>query len=168
MLRTSTSLRALGMSRFTYLSLAAMLWSVLAMACQSEGAWIDDPLSPYPETLGEVGIYRDITTGEVDARAFRYTPRYPLYSNGLDKERFVVLPGDERIDVSGDPFVYPVGTLFFKTFWYATEDEARIPVETRILRARRRTGITRYTCTAPMARRRIWRRWTPPFRSRSR
>jgi len=83
-----------------------------------------------PETLSELGLYPAMPSRDAShPRAIAYTPRYPLWSNGSEKERFVVLPEGETIDMSAEEPVFPEGTLLFKTFAY---DGAAI--ETRVLR----------------------------------
>jgi hypothetical protein len=97
-----------------------------------------DPLAAPPTNLKDVGLFTafpDLT--KVDPRAFPFVPRYPLYSNGLDKIRFAVLPPNTKIDTTTrDSWDFPVGTLMFKTFTF--KDPARggadRPVETRLIR----------------------------------
>ena len=95
-----------------------------------EGSLLRDPLQPVPELLSEVGLYLELPDLDVvpDA-ALGYEPVWPLWSNGSDKQRFLVLPEGEVIDDTGKPWVFPAGTLLFKTFSY----DGR-PLETRLLR----------------------------------
>jgi hypothetical protein len=103
-----------------------------------------DPLATPPMDLKDVGLFTafpDIT--KVDPRAFPFVPRYPLYSNGLDKLRFAVIPEGKKIDTTvRDSWEFPVGTLMFKTFTF--KDPARAgadkPVETRLIRRVSDTG----------------------------
>lgn len=78
-------------------------------------------------TVGEVGSALSETSwpeGGID-----FDVRYPLWSNGADKERMIQLPEGESIDVSDpDEWRYPVGTRLWKTF---SMDGER--VETRLL-----------------------------------
>jgi len=92
--------------------------------------WLDTPLKPFPEALSEVGIYPDPTDlDHTHPRAFAYRPRSQLWSNGLEKQRFLVLPPGSRITTDEDRFDFPVGTVLFKTF-----SDKEGPVETRLLR----------------------------------
>lgn len=95
-----------------------------------KATFIDQPLEDFPATLGEVGLYRSLEQQTLSERVFAYTPKWPLWTNGLDKQRAVALPDGESID-AGDPdeWSFPTGTLFFKTF---SVGENR--VETRVLR----------------------------------
>ncbi|HEY3494979.1 MAG TPA: hypothetical protein VGK73_09850, partial [Polyangiaceae bacterium] len=67
-------------------------------------------------------------------RALAYEPGYPLWSNGSDKRRYLVLPPGEiaESDEAG-AFRFPVGTLFLKTFSYPAPDGGERPIETRVL-----------------------------------
>jgi hypothetical protein len=107
------------------------------------GSLIDNPTGPMPMDLKDVGIFTalpDLT--KVHPRAFPFTPRYPLWSNGLDKVRYAVLPEKTTIDTSvRDAWAFPVGTLFFKTFSYKDATGKPIPVETRIIRRVSATGM---------------------------
>ncbi len=103
-----------------------------------------NPLAPPPADLKDVGLFTqlpDLT--KVDPRAFYFEPRYPLYSNGLDKVRYAVLPEGKKINTTvRDSWDFPVGTLLFKTFTF--KDPARggasRPVETRLIRRVSDTG----------------------------
>ncbi len=113
---------------------AGLSWVLGACAPGDDGLPDDSPLrdatKPLPPTLGELGLYPnapDLT--DVPSVAIGYAPSYPLYSNGSDKTRHVVVPPGERIDTTDpDAWVYPRGTLIFKTFGYDG-----VPVETRVL-----------------------------------
>ena len=95
-----------------------------------EVTFIDQPLEEYPATLAEVGLYSSLDELTLSDRVFGYTPKWPLWTNGLGKQRAVALPKGESIDASDpDEWSFPDGTLFFKTF---SLDDA--PVETRVLR----------------------------------
>ncbi len=100
--------------------------------------WLDgDLLGPLPSQLADVGIYRGpaVATPLEPARA--YEPGYPLWSDGGQKYRSLVLPAGTSIDAT-DPenYAFPVGTLLFKTFAFPTphSPEKSLPVETRLLR----------------------------------
>jgi len=100
-----------------------------------------DPLSQPPMDLKDVGLYTalpDIT--KTHPKAFYYEPRHALWSNGLAKHRYAVLPDGQKVDTSvRDGWDFPVGTLFFKTFTYQ-KDGQEIPVETRLIRRSKTEG----------------------------
>jgi hypothetical protein len=87
-----------------------------------------------PEDAGEPcagppGLYKDAYCQVLSDGIERFTPRYPLWSDGAKKDRFIYLPAGTRIDTSNpDRFSFPVGTRLYKTF--AAGD---LRVETRVL-----------------------------------
>lgn len=94
-----------------------------------------NPLEPFPADFADVGLYpAPPQWDEVPAVAVRYEPVWPLWSNGSEKHRYLVLPEGGVIDNAQEPWVFPPGTLIFKTFLYPAEDDGLVPVETRILR----------------------------------
>lgn len=112
-----------------------MLVALLAWGCAdsadapSEERWIANPAQPLPERLAEVGLFEDIATRKPYADLVAYVPNHPLYSNGLDKERYLYLPEGMKIQVgSAEPWTFPVGTVLVKTFLYQGS-----PVETRLI-----------------------------------
>lgn len=85
--------------------------------------------SAAPQNLSETGLYDDIVTGGVTSSALPFEPRYPLWSDGAEKQRWALLPDDGVIDSRDmDAWVFPDGTRFFKEF---SRDGRR--VETRVL-----------------------------------
>ncbi len=76
----------------------------------------------------DFGLYADAACTTIADGLEAFQPRYVLWSDGADKERFVSLPAGEQIDTSKpDGWVFPVGTRFFKTFSYdGTHIETRI------------------------------------------
>lgn len=82
-----------------------------------------------PLMLSEIGLYDDAATRDaVHPLAVEFEPRWPLWSNGLHKTRWLVLPKGEAVETDGDDWTMPTGTLLFKTF----EDDDG-PVETRVM-----------------------------------
>lgn len=99
---------------------------------------MEDPLAPFPAKLSTVGLYPDVHDWTVVTDSvIEYTPTWPLWSNGSEKMRYIHLPEGSTIDNSNaSQWVFPVGTLLFKTFLFPHEDDNATwrPVETRILR----------------------------------
>lgn len=88
----------------------------------------DVPADAGPPCMGPPGLYVEGSCTELAPGVRRFAPRYVLWSDGADKERFVSLPAGSRIDTTDpDAWVYPVGTIMWKTF---RRDGLRI--ETRI------------------------------------
>lgn len=75
---------------------------------------------PFPEQLSEL-------LDPDDPQLVPFEPSWPLWSNGLDKQRWAHVPGP--VVASGGRWYYPEGTLFFKTFSWEGQ-----PVETRAMR----------------------------------
>ena len=74
-----------------------------------------DPVAP--RVLSQTGLYVDITSKQVGATLEAYTPTYTLWSDGVDKARWIYLPECGAIDSSDmDHWQFPVGTRAFKEF----------------------------------------------------
>ena len=82
------------------------------------------PLTELPALLSEMDL----------SQAVNYTPRWKLWSNGLEKERRIQLPTGARIDIS-DPAVwrFPEGTLLLKDFAMRQPNGNLKRIETRVL-----------------------------------
>lgn len=70
-----------------------------------------------PALLSAAGLYQDLA-GEVLADGVvETTPRFPLWSDGSDKTRWLWVPPGGQIDTTDpDRWSFPVGTLAFKEF----------------------------------------------------
>ncbi len=84
---------------------------------------------PFPERLSETGCVDPNDPTQMAPGLIPYAPAAPLWSDGLQKDRWMALPDGATIDVDaqGD-LVFPVGTVLIKTFAY----EGR-RIETRLL-----------------------------------
>ncbi len=96
-----------------------------------------DPLQAMPKTLAPTGLFPaapDLTKHAANLRAF--TPYPALWSDGMDKERFILLPAGKQIDnTNPKAWVFPVGTLLIKTFFDDSGPAgARRAIETRLIR----------------------------------
>lgn len=88
-----------------------------------------------PGELRCTGLYEDWPDRTLRCGVTEYEPAYPLWSDGLEKRRFVWLPPGKTVDVTDpDDFRYPVGTQFWKEFGFAREDGTVQLAETRLLR----------------------------------
>lgn len=95
----------------------------------SEERWLLDVEAPLPEHLRGLGLFEDPAARRPYEDLLPFEPEYPLYSNGLDKERLLYLPEGAEIDATEpDGWRFPVGTVLVKTFVYEGS-----PVETRVL-----------------------------------
>ena len=84
-------------------------------------------VAPLPATLGETGLYEP-GTQRVRAANQPFQPEHPLWSDGMEKSRWLYLPAGTSIDKSDpDAWQFPVGTRAWKEF----RREGR--VETRLI-----------------------------------
>ena len=115
-------------------------WTVLAAAltpanlpgsaalAQRVAAGSDD----FPPTLHETGLYAPGSGRRVGTDVMVFSPQYPLWSDGADKQRWMRLPAGGFIDASdADAWVFPPGTRFSKEFGHTGR-----PVETRVIERR--------------------------------
>jgi hypothetical protein len=96
-----------------------------------------DTLRALPKTIKETGLFPaapDFLTRPASLR--EYVPDPPLWSDGLDKQRFLLLPQGTKIDNSDrQRWQFPVGTVFIKTFFDQGGEGGNVrPVETRLIR----------------------------------
>ena len=90
-----------------------------------------DDAGPHDGCQGPPGLYKDTTARceELSEGVQPYHPRFPLWSDGATKDRFVYLPPGTHIDTSNpDRWSFPVGTRLYKTFAFGD-----LKVETRLV-----------------------------------
>jgi Planctomycete cytochrome C len=108
---------------------AALLAAAVIMAVTSPARAQSDEL---PRTLRETGFF------DAPGR-LPFTPQYPLWSDGADKQRVIALPDGAAIDASDpDAWDFPRGTRLWKTFSHGGR-----AIETRYIE-RRPDGGWRY------------------------
>jgi hypothetical protein len=95
------------------------------------------PLGPLPLSIKGTGLFPaapDFT--QHAASMLEYAPDPPLWSDGMEKQRFLVLPTGKKIDnTDRKGWVFPDGTLFVKTFFDDSGPQgAPHPIETRLIR----------------------------------
>lgn len=82
-----------------------------------------------PLHLRDTGLYADGSLGTLAEGVLAYAPRYELWSDGADKQRYLLVPDGEVIDtIDLDGFVFPVGTKAWKEF-----SQGGVRLETRLL-----------------------------------
>ncbi|MCO4747658.1 MAG: hypothetical protein KC912_22875 [Proteobacteria bacterium] len=82
-----------------------------------------------PEMLSETGLYREMASRTVAESAIEFEPRFPLWTDGTDKRRWLLLPEGGQVDTSDTvDWRFPVGTRLFKEF---ARDGQRL--ETRLI-----------------------------------
>ena len=86
-------------------------------------------VDPFPQTLSETGCVDPSDPRTPAEGMIPYTVRSPLWSDGLDKERYLAIPDGETIAVGADgDWELPIGSVVMKTFLDGDD-----PVETRLL-----------------------------------
>lgn len=82
-----------------------------------------------PAHLVDTGLYSDFASRTLAPGIITYEPRYPLWSDGLEKKRYLLLPPNTKIDTSlMDEWAFPIGTKVWKEF-----DLDGGAIETRLL-----------------------------------
>ncbi len=105
-----------------------------ALAPSDAGVMASDaatsPDASPPEILsGPPGLYADEACERLAQGVRPYAPRFALWSDGAEKERFVFLPEGATIDgTDSDVWRFPTGTRFYKTF-----SQDGLKLETRII-----------------------------------
>ncbi len=67
--------------------------------------------------LSETGLYADFSSRTLTPGVIAFAPRYPLWSDGSQKKRYLWLPPGTQIDTSQmDHWQFPVGTKIWKEF----------------------------------------------------
>lgn len=89
------------------------------------------------------GLYIPGSCSVLSTGVERFTPRYPLWSDGAEKDRFVYLPPGTSIDASNpDAWRFPIGTTFWKHFSREpTAGGTPIRVETRMIQKVSSNGV---------------------------
>jgi len=76
--------------------------------------------------LRDTGLYEDWDTKTVGPEKIRFSPQYPLWTDGAVKTRWMELPPGTFVDASNpDAWQFPVGTRFWKEFTFARRAETR-------------------------------------------
>jgi mono/diheme cytochrome c family protein len=85
-----------------------------------------------PPTLRDTGLYADWATKTVATGNHRFSPQYPLWSDGAAKSRWLHIPKGRFIDGSDpDEWKFPVGTKLWKEFAFGARAETRFIERTR-------------------------------------
>lgn len=92
----------------------------------------------YPPLLSQTGVFTDLPSLTPAAYMIPFDVNMPLWSAGMEKKRWVILPNDgvantaaERISYSETgSWQFPVGTVFVKHF---ARPDTGAPLETRLL-----------------------------------
>jgi hypothetical protein len=70
-----------------------------------------------PLRLSQTGLYRNLATRELAPGVQPFKPQFELWSDGADKQRWVLLPAGQKIDTRNmDRWRFPIGTRLWKEF----------------------------------------------------
>ena len=70
-----------------------------------------------PLLLSETGLYSDIKNDVITDSALLFTPQYPLWTDGAEKRRWLILPENTKVNTKVEEnWDFPVGTKLFKEF----------------------------------------------------
>jgi len=87
---------------------------LLALAAAPVQTAVDAPLAP---TLAQTGLFEPGSSKHVRAANEAFEPRYPLWTDGMAKRRWLYLPPGTSIDKSDpDRWEFPRGTRAWKEF----------------------------------------------------
>lgn len=89
---------------------------------------------PFPQNLSDTGLFNDVAALSPAPGLIEYGVASPLWSDGADKQRWIALPGTEKIEFrSGSPWGFPIGTAIVKHFELEQPGEAPRRLETRVM-----------------------------------
>ena len=89
----------------------------------------------FPTTLTETGLFASVKDHTPAAGLIPYTVNVPLWSDGAEKSRFLVLPKQASVVFhEKEKWEFPIGTVFVKTFLLPTDTEK--PAKLRRLETR--------------------------------
>jgi len=88
--------------------------------------------SQFPLTLSATGCLQDIKKGVVSEGLLPYSVNAPLWHDGADSERFIMLPQGAKITTkTPGAWDFPSGTVLVKTFVFGKDTSNPFRVETR-------------------------------------
>jgi len=88
----------------------------------------------FPRLLSETGCFSNLSTQTPADSLIPYDVIVPLWSDGMEKRRFICLPSGTQIENRSASWKFPPGTLFVKHFAQGADyPRPGHPVETRIL-----------------------------------
>lgn len=102
---------------------------------------LKDTSATFPRRLSETGLFASLERMEPAAGVVPYEVRVPRWLDGAHADRFVAIPGDERIQLATDPAgaaVYPEGTVFVQHISLPSTD-GPTRLETQLLHYERGT-----------------------------
>jgi uncharacterized repeat protein (TIGR03806 family) len=80
-----------------------------------------DPQQPFPALLSATGAFANVRTLQPARSLLPYELNAPFWSDGAQKLRLMALPPGNIGFASNDPWTFPPGTVFVKTFVLGTD-----------------------------------------------
>jgi hypothetical protein len=106
-----------------------------------------DPYGPMPMSIKATGIFPSAPDFTKHSPSMReYVPDPPLWSDGMEKQRFLLLPPGAKIDNSDRTnWQFPPGTIFIKTFFDDSGAGGKSrAIETRFIRKAKQGSVFPY------------------------
>ena len=95
------------------------------------------PKFPFPRKLSDSGLFASVRDHRLVPSVIPYSVNSPLWSDGAIKERFMAVPGLEKVEYKASrAWGFPEGTVLIKTFSIETDvgnPKSRRRIETRFL-----------------------------------
>ncbi|MDA1193636.1 MAG: PQQ-dependent sugar dehydrogenase [Planctomycetota bacterium] len=121
-----------GKGELLFASFDGRLYGFAPVGAESEGV--------FPRRLSATGLFLDTQAMVPNPALIPYSVNVPLWADGAEKSRYVMLPRMERIRVDRDgSYRYPIGTIFVKTF---LAGEFRLETRLLVLRENGWAGFT--------------------------
>ena len=95
------------------------------------------PTGPMPKSIKGTGLFTKLPDFSQHAKSLmEFKPSPELWSDGMGKQRFILLPSGKKIDnTESTRWEFPVGTVFVKTFFDDSGPGGTPrPIETRFIR----------------------------------
>ena len=74
--------------------------------------------STEPKKISETGLFSKMSPKTIAPGVEAFVPKFPLWSDGAEKERWIQLPEGQKIDsAEGDYWNFPIGTKVWKHFY---------------------------------------------------
>ena len=115
-------------------SLPSLSWAAQTPTpCTSFPSATDLAAHP-PDKLSETGVFSDLKSLQSCPKFLPFSVQAPLWSDGAAKQRWIALPGNEKIIFQPNmPWTFPIGTVLVKHFEIQVPDHSSVRIETRLL-----------------------------------
>jgi len=98
-----------------FITLLSILFSSLTFASLQK--CLNKLPEELPQKLSKTCLFEDMNHQKIYSEYMKFTPKYPLFTDGMEKRRWIFIPGNKKIGVSDvDNWNFPAGTILFKEF----------------------------------------------------